>query len=354
MTPSSNGDSWLRSLEAALPPGEDCSIIVASRSGTQYLTLNNSSIGSHLEAIRLRQRRWLQGLALAVFTGISVLTGFYIQSLRLNDALLERTAALESLTERVAVIRDSVPPVVMEMASSNSGDTYQLLDATQRSLVAYRELMDFYVEITRDLLLDQTSSVQAALAEVGVDGSLLQADDIEANAVGGIREDRIMGALLDLHISNDVADLLDLAQNQQTLLRGLPTAMPVDKVRMTSRFGMRKHPVKGVHQMHRGIDLTTSGDRDIRPAADGEVAFVGRNTTYGKYLVIKHLHGISTLYAHLESISVTKGEPVDRNTVIGVMGNTGRSSATHLHFEVHANGKRIDPLRIMELAQYVR
>jgi len=354
MTPPCKDDTWLRSLEAALPPGEDCSVIVASRDGTQYLTLNNGSISSHLEAIKQRQQRWLRGMAIMAVTVIAILATFYVHSLRLNGALLEKTAALESLTNKVAGIRDSVPTVVMELASEDHDDTHQLLDATQRSLVAYRDLMDFYVEITRDFLQDYTASVQAALAEVGVDDSALASLVSEGYAVGGIREDNIMGALLDLHVTNDVADLLDLAQEQQLVLRDLPTAMPVDDVRLTSRFGMRRHPVKGGHQMHRGIDLTTSGSREIRPAAGGKVAVASRNTTYGNYLIIQHPHGIRTLYAHLDRIMVTKGEPVTRDTVIGVMGNTGKSSATHLHFEVLANGKRIDPLRIMELAQYVR
>jgi murein DD-endopeptidase MepM/ murein hydrolase activator NlpD len=354
MNQSSKDETWLHSLEAALPPGEDCSIIVASRSGTQYLTLNSESIAAHVTAIKQRQRRWFQGLAAVAVAFTSILAVVYVNALQLTGALEQKTAALASLTEKVEGIRQSVPSVAWEAAGDDIDDVHQLLTATQRSLVAYRDLMDFYVEITRDLLQEQTESVKAALVEVGVDTPLPQAIPSDTVAIGGIRDDSIMTALLDLHVNNDVADLLDLAQTQQLVLQGLPTAMPVEDVRMTSRFGMRRHPVRGGHQMHRGIDLTTSGNRDIRPAADGEVAAVGRNTAYGKYLTVQHTHGVRTLYAHLDQILVTEGDTVTRDTIIGVMGNTGRSTATHLHFEVHANGKRIDPLRFMELAQYVR
>jgi len=354
MNLKSSSDAWLRSIEAALPPGEDCSIIVASRSGTQYITLNSACIGSHLEGIRLRQRRWLRALAFFAIAVVSVLVTFRAYWLQLNDALVQKTVALESLTEQVVAIEGSVPLAIRELAGGSSDEPELLLVAVQSALVAYRDLMDFYVEITRDVFTDQTDSVKAALAKVGVDGLDLQPDETEGYAVGGIREDRVVSALLDLHVSNEIAELLNLAQNQQVLLRKLPTSLPLDEARVTSRFGLRRHPITTRNQMHRGIDLTTAAGRDIRPAAEGVVAFAGRNKTYGNYVIIKHADDIRTLYAHLDRVHVAKGEVVTGNTVLGVMGNTGRSSAPHLHFEVHANGKHVDPMRIMELAQYVR
>ncbi|ANS76464.1 hypothetical protein AWM70_19360 [Paenibacillus yonginensis] len=117
-------------------------------------------------------------------------------------------------------------------------------------------------------------------------------------------------------------------------------AWPVSSPTITSPFGTRWG------DMHKGIDVVSS-NHTIRAAADGKVTFTGVKTGYGNCIVIKHANGYETLYGHLSKISVSNGETVSQGDKIGVMGSTGRSTGTHLHFEIHKNGELQSPTKYL-------
>lgn len=112
---------------------------------------------------------------------------------------------------------------------------------------------------------------------------------------------------------------------------------PVSGAKITSRYGPRWGSI------HRGIDLV-SKNRTIMAADNGKVTFAGSQKSYGNVVIIDHGNGYETLYAHLSSISVSKGDKVQKGDKIGVMGSTGNSTGVHLHFEIHKNGKHQNPL----------
>ena len=112
---------------------------------------------------------------------------------------------------------------------------------------------------------------------------------------------------------------------------------------ISSEYGYRKHPKTGKRAFHHGIDLAGTWQENVRSTAPGTVAFAGREGAFGKVVRIEHDFGISTLYAHLSRITVNVGDYVAENTVIGKMGNTGRSAGPHLHYEIQVDGKSIDP-----------
>lgn len=120
---------------------------------------------------------------------------------------------------------------------------------------------------------------------------------------------------------------------------------------VTSPFGPRFHPVHKERRMHSGIDVARGDHRNILAANSGRVEFVKNSgsTGYGKYLKINHgvIGGkkIDTLYAHLQSISVSSGQNVTSGQVLGIRGTTGTSTGEHLHFEIHEDGKAVDPLK---------
>lgn len=113
---------------------------------------------------------------------------------------------------------------------------------------------------------------------------------------------------------------------------------------LTSRFGMRTHPIYGIRKMHTGIDLSAPAGTRIKAAAGGVVVFAGWWGGYGKVVIIDHGGGISTLYAHCSAIYVSNGQKVAQGEVIAEVGSTGLSTGPHLHFEVRKNGKPVDPL----------
>ncbi|MFD1176548.1 peptidoglycan DD-metalloendopeptidase family protein [Paenibacillus puldeungensis] len=117
-------------------------------------------------------------------------------------------------------------------------------------------------------------------------------------------------------------------------------AWPVASARMTSSYGERWG------RTHKGVDLVSS-NRSILAADDGVVIFTGEKTGYGNCIIINHKNGYETLYGHLSKISVKKGQVVEKGTKIGVMGSTGRSTGTHLHFEIHENGSLQNPMKYL-------
>ncbi|MDY0324292.1 MAG: M23 family metallopeptidase, partial [Candidatus Carbobacillus sp.] len=108
---------------------------------------------------------------------------------------------------------------------------------------------------------------------------------------------------------------------------------------ITSGYGMRWG------KMHPAIDISGVYDRTIMAADNGKVIFAGRDGSYGNLVKISHGNGYETWYAHLSSISVSVGQQVAKGQKIGVMGDTGNATGVHLHFEIHLNGKALNPAK---------
>ena len=119
---------------------------------------------------------------------------------------------------------------------------------------------------------------------------------------------------------------------------------PVRGARLSSPFGWRNDPFTGVRSYHAAIDLSCPQGTPIKSAMDGKVSALGYNATYGNYLILSHSGGYQTMYAHLFSFSVKKGDQVGQGSLIGAVGTTGYSTGPHLHFAVFKNGKAVNPL----------
>lgn len=120
---------------------------------------------------------------------------------------------------------------------------------------------------------------------------------------------------------------------------------PVDGARLSSGFGMRKHPVLGYNKMHKGLDFAAPTGTPIYAAGDGVVERANRFSSYGNYVRIRHNDTFKTAYAHLHKFAkgVRAGTRVKQGQVIGYVGNTGRSTGPHLHYEVIKNGRKVNP-----------
>jgi murein DD-endopeptidase MepM/ murein hydrolase activator NlpD len=116
--------------------------------------------------------------------------------------------------------------------------------------------------------------------------------------------------------------------------------------RMSSRFGMRRHPILGYRRMHSGVDYAASYGSAIVAVSDGVVSYSGRHGGHGKYVRIEHGGGLGSGYAHMSSIAVSSGTHVRAGQVIGYVGSTGLSTGPHLHFEVYRGNSKIDPLSV--------
>ena len=122
---------------------------------------------------------------------------------------------------------------------------------------------------------------------------------------------------------------------------------PIVYPRVSSGYGMRKHPILRVRRHHDGIDLVAPIGTPIRTIASGRVVFADPLGGYGNLVVIEHKPGLTSHYGHCESIRVEPGQMVSSGQIISNLGNTGRTTGPHLHFEIRMNGKPIDPLTVI-------
>jgi murein DD-endopeptidase MepM/ murein hydrolase activator NlpD len=119
--------------------------------------------------------------------------------------------------------------------------------------------------------------------------------------------------------------------------------IPVKTGNLSSKYGIRKDPFNGRKRMHYGIDIAAKRGTNIYPLGRGKVIFSGRRSGYGNMIEILHGDAIISRYAHLRKSLVKKGQIVNKQDVIALVGNTGRSTGPHLHLEIAINGERVDP-----------
>lgn len=130
---------------------------------------------------------------------------------------------------------------------------------------------------------------------------------------------------------------------RSALIAATPTVWPVHGA-LNSGFGLRSDPFTGQPAFHEGLDISTSRSEPVLATADGTVLRSGWAGEYGKAIEIAHGERYTTLYGHLEETLVVEGQTVRRGDRVGLVGSTGRSTAPHLHYEVHVDGRAVDPL----------
>ncbi len=132
----------------------------------------------------------------------------------------------------------------------------------------------------------------------------------------------------------------------------VPSRMPVENIRMTSGYGMRDHPVLRKRAGHKGVDLAGAIGTPIYATADGIVSEAKWFGSYGRYVEIEHGGSFQTRYAHMSRLNVQPNQHVKKGEVIGYMGSTGRSTGSHLHYEVRIDGEAVNPLPYMRAESY--
>mgnify|MGYP003503665633 FL=1 len=141
-------------------------------------------------------------------------------------------------------------------------------------------------------------------------------------------------------------EVLEMAKNQEVRMKNIPAIQPVmnkDLKRVASGYGMRVDPVYHVRKFHQGMDFTAPTGTEVFATGNAKVSFVGWKQGYGNTVILDHGFGYQTLYAHLYKALVRKGQKVRRSDIIALVGNTGKSTGPHLHYEVRLNGRPVDP-----------
>ncbi len=148
--------------------------------------------------------------------------------------------------------------------------------------------------------------------------------------------------------SQSIEEIAKRAKEKEKMLASIPAIQPVAKdelKRLASGYGMRRHPILKIGKMHWGLDFSADTGTPIYATGDAVVKSAGRMGGYGNVVVLDHGYGYETYYAHMSKFGkYTTGQKVKRGDIIGYVGNTGLSSGPHLHYEVHKNGEKIDPI----------
>ena len=225
----------------------------------------------------------------------------------------------------------------------------------QNSLTSFEQrytLLNQQYDTNFTLLAAQINQRHDAILEIlqdtGLENALAQhlALSTQTTAQGGpldiLDESKIPSTFL------AIADKLLLLNQLESFLTALPNTLPLPaaKYYISSNFGLRKDPMNKRRAFHKGIDLAGWHKTEIFAPADGTVRRAGRNGGYGNFIELAHKNGVVTRFGHLNKRNGKEGQLVTEHDVIGLMGSTGRSTSTHLHYEVLIDDKHVNPLKI--------
>jgi len=282
----------------------------------------------------------------------------------INDAFTEYQAY--SLDEQIRLLedKDEIQSRLNETLRKSRQDQHELYNTYQEELDElwdlYDELLQIIIEFDEDrrVLLEQYSSspippVKTLTTDLVNSQNKLLSD---SGAYKGplpsvyynVTFDSLVGygdfiaARLDAQ-SECYADLQTRAKKIDQYVKNYPTTLPVPS-KITSGFGYRRNPMGGGGtEHHNGVDLTASTGSNVKATGGGTVIKSGWQNGYGYTVVVDHGFGIHTLYAHNSKLLVSVGQKVARGDIIAKSGNTGRSTGPHVHYEVHVNGKAVNP-----------
>lgn len=228
----------------------------------------------------------------------------------------------------------------------------QILDSMSAVADADIQIVDMVSKMATDnsdKLRDNLKKINSTIAALGLSQTSLikNANKYSNPLVGAAFSPLELDKELDPKYQK-LADNLELWHGLARLSTILPIGAPVEKVRITSNYGMRNDPFTGKPKRHRGIDFAGKIGTELMAVAPGRVVSAGERVGYGTTVEIDHGLGFSTLYAHLSQITVSRGDWVRPGTVVGLGGSSGRSTGPHLHYEIRYKGAPFDPTKFVK------
>lgn len=249
-------------------------------------------------------------------------------------------------------------------AGSNS-EISRLKEENRETLASLDELRDennnllqtakrFETSLSQSLSLlgiNQTSSVSGVSPKSSDLSSLFDTQDVASGSLKEAADIRQLNDYLEGSVQS-VEQIGKMLESQGTLFTDIPNIWPLKNGvgHISMAFGQNIHPIYGYWYIHKGMDFSTYRTGDpIVATANGQVVTVGYDSSFGKYVIIKHKHGIYTRYAHMDTVWVTKGQMVSQRQSIGTIGNTGETTGPHLHYEVHIGSDVVDPAKYINI-----
>jgi murein DD-endopeptidase MepM/ murein hydrolase activator NlpD len=281
-------------------------------------------------------------------------------ALRSNVASLQRDVLdashrEERLTSQLSALAETLEKAVAERDDLTK-ERDRLAERVRNLQVSLVGLQDSQDAVLRRLSEQTRLTIERAEAMVELTG--LDADEMVTRArattqgQGGPFVPADIGmdidSMLELPTTASLLELqLDRWELLQKVMAALPVMSPLDQFTITSGFGLRKDPINGTSANHAGLDLAAWYDTPVYAPAPGKVVFAGWRGKYGRLVEIDHGMGIRTRYGHLKKILVEVGDVVKHRDKLGKVGSSGRSTGPHVHWEVHIDGKPVDPMNFL-------
>jgi len=264
-----------------------------------------------------------------------------------------RTAVFVAVACVATVLLSVVAIVTSGGAVSRRAEVARLRVENSQLAEVNQRLQETVVTVQGRLDEFEERTSRLALA-AGMDTGPVEFGDRSVSAGGagsGGPYDRVPGSPEILSLQGDLIhqQLTEVArtiEEQVQTLSATPSIAPVAGL-MTDGYGRRLDPFTGRRAFHKGLDISARRGTPVQSPADGVVVFTGRNGGLGKTVRIAHGFGFTTVYGHLDTIAVQPGDTIRRGEELGALGNSGRSTGPHLHYEVHVDGEAVNPLYYM-------
>jgi murein DD-endopeptidase MepM/ murein hydrolase activator NlpD len=307
---------------------------------TGAMLWRQSQIGAERAALARQQ---------AVVTGREAHVRAYRQSVEeIADDIEARQAALQEMMRASLGVEPAQDAAATSRAKpARSGKVGAL--SPQRRIEQLQAAQLAFEERLADAARARLARVERAIRGFGLNPTALPAGRVGRGGpfvpvAGLIGQDEGLRAL---------AALLGRLEAMEATLAAIPSGRPTAAPMQTSSYGYRRDPFNGYMAFHAGVDFAGRFGQAILAASGGRVSFVGRRPGYGQVIEIDHGNAIMTRYAHLSRFAARVGDKVTRGQTIARMGSTGRSTGTHLHFEVRVRGAAVNPRRFLEARQDV-
>ena len=289
-----------------------------------------------------------------------------------SQALEQRQNYLEQILDVTKVTIGNIKNIITDDKNSTDNNLSDASDKRTKNLIRNEKLEKVYSNLKSNeikqsenikLIIEDVDSklafVKSTLTGAGlIEEELLElAINLPSKTQGGPLigfTNRLNDTILDNSEFNELYNKRSLLNDLELAITYLPTTTPPENYYLSSKFGARRDPFTKRWADHKGIDMAGWHKTPIMSGGSGVVVKAEKNGSFGLYVEIDHGNGFISKYGHLSKIKVQKGDKVSDNQIIGLMGSTGRSVSTHLHYEIWFNDKPIDPLKLIKAAKNVQ
>ena len=267
----------------------------------------------------------------AIIIAVSVVILLVIGSIT-GITFIRKTIHLSSQNKQL----DAQLSETMSALDKAQADRFQLVTNYEDDIARLEEDRENLLEGSINRLDEKSRVIEKVMDHIGVEVAI----EDDPNHSGGPY----------IPLDESYGDKLIIkAEKYIEVLNKIPLGRPVPG-KISSNYGHRKDPMKKKNAFHTGIDFRGHTGDDVRATADGVVKVSSSNSVLGRHIIVSHKNGYETIFAHLHKRLVKKGDIVQRGKVIGHIGNTGRSTGSHLHYGIRYNKKSIDPMKYLQVA----